>query len=410
MRTSKTFTILFWQKIAKKKRGIAPIYARITVDGKRAEISLGIQFPMDSWNRKMSRAEGRTVEARALNQDLDTIYTELADCYKQLKKEGRFVTAQSVKARYLGTDHNNETLFGLYNYHYDKNQFKLAPGTLKNYGSTKKYLEHFLAKKFKASDIPLTYIQYSFIVDFELFLRNPENHLDKAKPLKNNGIMKHIERLNKLMGFAEKLDWIVKHPFEKYQLSYTKYKSGFLTKNQLEAFENIELNDSKLVRVRDVFVFCCYTGLAYIDVKMLTDENIVMGIDGNMWLFLYREKSAQPVKIPILDKAKAILDKYDCFENSNRLLPVCSNQKMNAYLKEIATLCSIDFKVTCHVARHTFATTVTLSNGVPIATVSKLLGHAKLSTTQIYANVVERKLQDDMNKLQNTLNSDRESA
>ena len=212
--------------------------------------------------------------------------------------------------------------------------------------------------------------------------------------------MKHIERLNKLMGFAEKLGWIEKHPFEKYQLSYTKFKNGFLTTKQLEYFENIELNDLKLERVRDAFVFCCYTGLSYIDVKMLTKQSLVMGIDGNMWLSLYRKKSDEPIKIPLLDKAKAILGKYNDFECSERLFPVYSNQKMNTYLKEIAALCEIDIKVTCHIARHTFATTVTLSNGVPIATVSKLLGHAKLSTTQIYANVVEKKLQEDMGKLQ----------
>ncbi len=410
MKTSKTFTILFWQNLAKKKGDSAPLYARITVDGKRAEMSLGIVFPIDAWNRKMNRANGKTREARILNEDLDGIYTDLTDCYKQLKKEGRFVTAQAVKARYLGTDHSNETLFGLSKYHFDKNRFKLASGTLKNYSTTETYLQNFLIKKFKASDIPLEYIQYSFVVDFELYLRNPKNHLNKAQPLKNNGIMKHIERLNKLMGFAEKLGWITRHPFEKYQLSYTKFKNGFLTKKQLESFETIALKNLKLVRVRDVFVFCCYTGLSYIDVKMLTDQNLVMGIDGNMWLSLYREKSDEPVKIPLLDKAKAILEKYDGFEDSERLLPVCSNQKMNNYLKEIADLCEIGIKVTCHIARHTFATTVTLSNGVPIATVSKLLGHAKLSTTQIYANVVEKKLRDDMSRLQEALNDDRESA
>lgn len=410
MKTSKTFTILFWQNLAKNKGDNAPLYARITVDGKRAEISLGILFPIDAWNGKMNRANGKTRESRILNEDLDGIYTDFTDCYKQLKKEGRFVTAQAVKARYLGTDHSNETLLGLSKYHFDKNRFKLAPGTLKNYSTTETYLQNFLVKKFKATDIPLEYIQYSFVVDFELYLRNPKNHLSKAQPLKNNGIMKHIERLNKLMGFAEKLGWIAKHPFEKYQLSYTKFKNGFLTKKQLESFETIELKNLKLARVRDVFVFCCYTGLSYIDVKLLTDQNLVMGIDGNMWLSLYREKSDEPVKIPLLDRAKTILKKYEGLEDSDRLLPVCSNQKMNNYLKEIARLCEIDVKVTCHIARHTFATTVTLSNGVPIATVSKLLGHAKLSTTQIYANVVEKKLRDDMSKLQEALNGNREIA
>ena len=144
MKTSKRFTILFWQNLAKKKGNDAPLYARITVDGKRAEMSLGILFPLDAWNGKMNRANGKTKEARTLNEDLDGIYTDLTDCFKQLKKEGRYVTAQTVKARYQGTDHSDETLLGLSKYHFDKNRFKLALGTLKNYSTTETYLQNFI--------------------------------------------------------------------------------------------------------------------------------------------------------------------------------------------------------------------------------------------------------------------------
>lgn len=410
MQTSKTFKILFRLIKARKKSNGAPIYVRITVNGNRTEFSTNLFYPIEEWDSKIGRAIGRTSKARTLNDELDTIKVDLKESFKELAREGRFITAQTVKARYQGTDHSNETLLGLSKYHYDKNKVKLAKGTLKNYKTTEVYLKDFVKKQYKASDLPLEHIQYSFVVDFELFLQDSNNHLSKTQPLKNNDIMKHIERLNKLMSFAEKLGWISKHPFEKYELSYTKFKNGFLTEQQLERFESEELNDPKLNRVRDIFVFCCYTGLSYIDVKLLTSNNIVMGIDGMLWLSLYREKSDEPVKIPLLDKAKSILEKYENFEDSNRLLPVCSNQKMNTYLKEIANKCKIDIKVTCHIARHTFATTVTLSNGVPIATVSKMLGHAKLSTTQIYANVVERKLRDDMNNLQNTLNRNQISA
>ncbi|WP_431129563.1 site-specific integrase [Flagellimonas flava] len=410
MQTSKTFKILFRLVKARKKNNGAPIYVRITVNGKRAEFSTDLFYPMEEWDSKAGKAIGRNSRARSLNDELDIIRVDLKESYKELIRERRFVTAQAVKARYQGTDHSNETLLGLSKYHYEKNKFKLAKGTLKNYKTTEAYLLAFVKKQYKASDLPLEHIQYSFVVDFELFLQDPKNHLSKVQTLKNNGIMKHIERLNKLMGFAHKLGWIDKHPFEKYELSYTKFKNGFLTEQQLERFETEELESAKLNRVRDVFVFCCYTGLSYIDVKLLTKDNIVMGIDGMLWLSFCREKSDEPVKIPLLDKAKAILKKYENFEESIRLLPVCSNQKMNAYLKEIAGKCEIDIKVTCHIARHTFATTVTLSNGVPIATVSKLLGHAKLSTTQIYANVVERKLRDDMNSLQDTLNRNQISA
>ncbi|WP_339144673.1 site-specific integrase [Croceitalea sp. MTPC5] len=410
MQTSKTFKILFRLVKARIKNNEAPIYVRITVSGKRTEFSTDLFYPPEEWDSKTGRAIGRSSKARNLNDELDSIKVDIKDSYRELEREGRFITALAVKARYQGTDHSNETLLGLSKYHFDKNKVKLAKGTLKNYSTTEAYLLAFIKKQYKATDLPLEHIQYSFVVDFELFLQDPNNHLCKSQPLKNNGIMKHIERLNKLMGFAEKLGWITKHPFEKYELSYTKFKNGFLTAQQLERFETEDLDGAKLNRVRDVFVFCCYTGLSYIDVKLLTKDNIVMGIDGMLWLSFSREKSDEPVKIPLLDKARTILKKYENFEDSIRLLPVCSNQKMNEYLKVIATKCEIDIKVTCHIARHTFATTVTLSNGVPIATVSKLLGHAKLSTTQIYANVVERKLRDDMNSLQDTLNRNQISA
>ncbi len=269
MQTSKTFKILFRLIKARKKSNGAPIYVRITVNGNRTEFSTNLFYPIEEWDSKIGRAIGRTSKARTLNDELDTIKVDLKESFKELAREGRFITAQTVKARYQGTDHSNETLLGLSKYHYDKNKIKLAKGTLKNYKTTEVYLKDFVKKQYKASDLPLEHIQYSFVVDFELFLQDSNNHLSKTQPLKNNGIMKHIERLNKLMSFAEKLGWISKHPFEKYELSYTKFKNGFLTEQQLERFESEELNEPKLNRVRDIFVFCCYTGLSYIDVNYL---------------------------------------------------------------------------------------------------------------------------------------------
>ena len=168
------------------------------------------------------------------------------------------------------------------------------------------------------------------------------------------------------------------------------------------AMESTEMGNERLERIRDCFVFSCYTGLSYVDVKELNSDNIVKGIDGNHWISTKREKTDKPVKVPLLPKAREILEKYmQCpeMENKESLLPISSNQKTNAYLKEIADSCDIDKNLTFHVARHTFATTVMLSNGVPIETVSKLLGHSKLSTTQIYARVVESKISEDIGNL-----------
>ena len=217
--------------------------------------------------------------------------------------------------------------------------------------------------------------------------------------------MKHLERLKKMMNLALQLEWIEKDPFVRFKLKFTKHQRDYLSESELQIFERGVLKTEHHRKTRDVFVFSCYTGLSYTDVKSLTDHNIVRGIDGDYWIFTQREKTEQSVKIPLLNKALDIIRKYDNYEvNSTKLLPVYSNQKTNVYLKEIAALFEIKKNITFHSARHTFATTVTLSNGVPMETVSKLLGHSKLSTTQVYARVIEEKVSVDMKSLRNKLN------
>ncbi len=409
MKTSKTFKILIWQNTAKRKNNLAPIYARITVNGKRAEISLGTTYAIDFWDSKMSRAIGRSATARVLNEELDTIHTDITNSYKELLKEGKHITAQLIKARYLKLDNNQMTLLKLDTYHASKMEGVLAKGTLKNYKATTKYITAFLNKKLKTPDISLQYIRYNFILEFEQFLRNKNNNIS-IQSLNNNGIMKHLERLNKLMNLAVKLEWIEKNPFLNYDVKYNKYDRPFSSAIELRQLEEVELHEKKHVLVRDIFIFACYTGLSYIDLKNLTKDNVVYGIDGKKWLYLYREKSTIPVKIPLLRKALNIIEKYHDYDITNRLLPVYSNHKMNTYIKEVATICEITKNLTCHVARHTFATTVALSNGVPIKTLSKLLGHSKLSTTQIYARVLDDKIGKDISKLQDVLNNDERSA
>jgi integrase len=218
--------------------------------------------------------------------------------------------------------------------------------------------------------------------------------------------MKHLERLKKITNLAMSLDWIEKDPFVRFKLKFTKHHRAYLSKEELEILKFGVLSTDMHVKTRDIFVFSCYTGLSYIDVKSLSDENIVRGIDGNYWIFTKHQKNDELVKIPLLDEALDILKKYDQGGDTinEKLLPVFSNQKVNKYLKEVATKLKINKSLSFHAARHTFATTVTLSNGVPIETVSKLLGHTKISTTQIYARVLEQKVSLDMGVLRNILN------
>jgi site-specific recombinase XerD len=214
--------------------------------------------------------------------------------------------------------------------------------------------------------------------------------------------MKHLERLIKMTNLAVKLEWLEKDPFHQFKLNFQKHNRSYLSERELELIEETMFKGSGYEKVRNVFLFSCYTGLSYIDVKELLQKQLVLGTDGNHWLHTRRAKTDEIVKIPLL--SKAIIDIYavEMKQHSEcRLLPVFSNQKMNSYLKVITKACGIHKNITFHSACHTFATTVTLSNGVPIETVSKMLGHAKLTTTQIYARVLEKKVGEDMQNLMN---------
>ena len=272
---------------------------------------------------------------------------------------------------------------------------------MKNYYTTEKYLNKFLAQKLKVNDIYLKQLNYRFIIDFEHFIRNYKPKKER-RTLTNNGVMKHLERFKKMINLAIKLEWLVKNPFSQFQLKFDKYDRQYLSERELQLIENTNFTSERLERVKDMFIFSCYTGLSYIDVKQLTQHQIVRGIDNNYWIYTKREKTNEMVKVPILPKALVIIDKYKTIAqeiDSELLLPLYSNQKTNSYLKEIAKQCGIPKNITFHVARHTFATTVFLSNGVPIETVSKLLGHIKLTTTQIYARVLEHKISEDIDNL-----------
>jgi integrase len=226
----------------------------------------------------------------------------------------------------------------------------------------------------------------------------------------NNTVMKHIERLRKMTNLAVRMEWMEKDPFIAHKAKFIKVEREFLSKDELFKIENKNFSIERLDYVKDLFIFSCYTGLAYIDVTRLTPNNIQKGIDGLNWIYTTRKKTLNPVRVPILQQIVKILEKYKEHSRAKvtgTIFPIISNQKLNSYLKEIADLCGINKNLTFHLARHTFATTIALTNGVPIESVSKMLGHSDLRTTQIYAKVVERKISEDMSNLQKKLNSEK---
>lgn len=325
-----------------------------------------------------------------------------------MHRERKAISAEALKNAYFGLSQEEieeHTLLELLDYHNYQMKSNLTPGTLKNYFTTQKYLQLFIKEVCHKKDVPLSSLNYRFISEFESFLRayEPEDH---HKPLGNNGVMKHLERFRKMVNLAVKLEWLEKNPFTSFKLKFEKVQRDCLTKRELAAIEQRVFRIPRLQMVRDLFVFSCYTGLAYIDLMQLEQLNIVTGMDGEKWLVLDRQKTGNLVRVPLLPRAMEILEQYRGHKRSQAsgtIFPSISNQKLNTYLKEIADLCGIDKNLTFHLARHTFATTVTLSNGVPIESVSKMLGHGSIRTTQIYAKVVEQKLSEDMQKLRERL-------
>jgi site-specific recombinase XerD len=402
MRSSNTFGIQFVIRLPKQQKSDqATVFARISVNGRRCEISLKKKVNPQNWDEAKGKARGTKDETRKLNEHIERVRTLIADGYHELVQQKKVITVDAVKSLFLGTDDNEITLIKLGEYHNTEMKDKLADGTMKNYYTTQKYIAKFLKEKYHRNDISLSELNYKFILDFETFLskHQPKDH---QKPLHNNGIMKHIERLCKMVNMSVTMDWLAKDPFAKYKQHFDKVERFYLTKEELSAIENKKFTIERLQVVKDLFLFSCYTGLAYIDTMNLNAGNIVKGIDGNDWLITSRQKTDTDVRVPLLPQAEELIKKYQDHPkavNYGTLFPVISNQKTNAYLKEIADLCNINKAITFHIARHTFATTVTLSNGVPIESVSKMLGHTTIRSTQVYAKVVEQKLSEDMQNL-----------
>jgi len=377
---NKTFSVLFYVKKAKAiANGTAPIYLRITIDGRQTEIAAKRYILPDKWNSQAQKVSGASEEVKSINAYLKTLEQEVYQAQHQMLKDKANITPESLKARLLG---KVETLVG--------NEF--SPSTLKRYETSLKHTIEFLQWKYKIKDIDIRQVDHAFIADFEFYLRS-------VRKCNNNSAVKYIRNFGKVIRICLANGWLDRNPFANYKTRVKEVDRVFLTEEEIQAMASKEIKIERIAQVRDIFLFCCYTGLAYIDVKQLTPNNINIGIDGEKWIFQSRQKTDTPSNIPLLPMAEEILKKYkshpQCL-NENRLLPVLSNQKMNSYLKEIADLCGINKELTFHIARHTFATSVTLTNGVSIESVSKMLGHKNLRTTQHYAKILDRKVSDDM--------------
>lgn len=394
---NKTFGLLFYVKRAKiDNNGKAPIYVRITIDGIRSELSIKRSIEIERWNTEAGKVKGNTEEVKSINTYIDVVRNKIYDHHKRLIDANKKVTAEAIKNSFLGIGEKEKTLVSIFQYH--NKQVKaligkeFAAGTHERYETVLRLLQLFLEKEYKVKDIAISDINHKFITDLEFYLKTERNN-------NHNTAIKYIKNFKKIVRIALANGWIDKDPFSNFKATVKDVEREFLTEEEIQTLVSKDLYVNRLDQVRDIFVFSCFTGLAYADVKKLSDADIVIGIDGSKWIKTNRTKTDVKSSIPLLPTALAILDKYKnnpVANSANKLLPVLSNQKMNAYLKEIATICKIEKNFSTHLARHTFATTVTLTNGVSLETVSKMLGHKSIKTTQHYAKIVDRKVSDDM--------------
>jgi site-specific recombinase XerD len=395
-------TVHIYAKTSKaSKNGQLPIYFRLTVNGERFEFSTKKFIDKSKWSPEQSKMKGNSEEARIINNYLDLMKSKIFDIQMELLHKNDDLTIENFKSKLTGAQERERMIIPIYQSHNDKIKDLIgngyAYGTLERFKISLKHLQEFIIWKYNMNDISINKIDYAFVTEFEFYLRS-------VKKCNNNTAVKYVRNFRKIIKICLDNDWLDKDPTTRYEGKMKEVERDFLTEEELLKIYNKKISSERLQLVRDIFIFSCYTGLAYIDVKGLKKDHIGIGIDGEKWIFKNRQKTDTKSKIPLLPIAQEIIEKYSnhpkCL-NDDSILPILTNQKMNAYLKEIGDLCDIPKEITFHMARHTFATSVTLTNGVPIETVSKMLGHKNLHTTQHYAKVLDRKVSEDMKILKN---------
>jgi len=403
-----TFKQMFFVKKHRvNANGESPIYLRITINGKTSDMSVHRDILYNMWDIKTGMAKPESKQLKSLNNFLFSIQTSIYEHYKYLRETNKELTPQLLKNAYLGIEDENEkkiTLVGLFKEHNEELEkligIDYSKSTVTKYKSTLKHITHYLLLEYHQDDINIEDVNNKFVKGFEFYLKT-------KKACSHNTVMKYITIFKKIVKIAMANDWLKKDPFVNFKITTKKTERPFLTEEELNILINKTFSVERLEIVRDTFLFSCFTGLAHSDLKKLTENDIQIGSDGKLWVMINRTKTDSSSHIPVLPVTEALINKYRFHPHcqiKKVLLPVLSNQKMNAYLKEIADICGIDKKLTTHIARHTFATTVTLNNDVPIETVSKMLGHSSIKMTKIYAKLLDKKVGRDMEHLHDKFN------
>ena len=394
----------------KKQSGVSPVLMVLSLDGRRAYVTTGQKVEISKWDSYNGKFIGESAKIRTMNEFLERMRMDVIRIYNEMNSRQEDITVDELRKALKGeNERKSKTLLEvckLYNSSFEKLVgIEIGEITFKRYATFANKVEDFMKLKMGIKDIRLENIKYSFGLEYDHYLKSEVK-------LHQNTLVKYIQYLNRVLDYAVKYEWLDKNVLFGYKCPVKETKREYLTSDELQRIVDKEIKVIRLQEVRDCFVFCCYTGYAYKDAANLTPDHIGTGINGSKWIYTSRQKNDNVSNVPLLDQAMEIIEKYadhpDCV-SKNKLLPMKSNQKLNVYLKELADICEITKPMTMHIARHTFATTVLLSNGVSMEATSKMLGHSSLKTTQIYGKILETRVGSEMEILKAKLSTGKKS-
>ena len=407
MKKLEILKVSFILRSDKKNSGSSPVMMQLYLSGRRAYIGTGHKVNYDEWDSNFGRVKGSSKKVSTINLHLDTMKMDVLQIFHTMKANQEDITVDEIRNRLMGKDEVSKKhaitiseLCELHNQQYeDLVGIEIGKITFNRYKLYKGRILDFLVYKYQVSDLQIDQIKYSFAMEYEIYLKS-------IVKLHQNTLVKFMQYLSRVLDYGVKYDYLVKNVLSSYKAHTKETKKEYLTAEELQRIVEKEITIPRLSEVRDCFVFCCYTGYAYKDTSLLCTDHLVTGINGKKWIYTSRQKNDNVSNVPLLEPALNIIEKYKehpvCV-SKNRLLPMKSNQRLNTYLKELADICGITKPLTTHIARHTFATTVLLTNGVSLEATSKMLGHKSIKTTQIYGKIVESRVGAEMDQLSEKL-------
>lgn len=380
-----------------------PIYMKIFFHGKGTRISTGHYVLGSEWDKKRKKVKGITDQAHAINESLDSLKAQVTMIVNKLVLDGVPFNIHTIKNRLSGKENKNITLLhgcDLYLSMMKGLPLEYAKPTLIKYSNTKLRLSEFMRSKYNRTDLFLYELNLDFIRDFEIFLKQTFENSQTT-------CYKHYQRFTRMIRYCQQKGYLQKYPFDDYKIKLPKKQVEFLTVEEIKKIEETHFEIERLEIVKDLFIFSCYSGLAFMETSNLTEDNLYIGNDGEVWLKMMRQKTKKEFKVPLLPQALKIIEKYrdhPLSRKRRKLLPIPSNQRFNAYIQEVGDICGIKKKLHHHLARKSFSVSIALANNVPIESLSRMLGHASVAVTlQAYASITDEKISEDFKNLRKRL-------